>query len=91
MKNPDFEQWFDLENIEFDAWNPNYQPVTENYLGNGDGARHGDNIAVSFDKPLQGTRMWGEVISDNIIKVYHRNDTGVTVDLPSGALKVKIV
>ena len=56
-----------------------------------DGAKLGDNIAVAFDKPLQGTRMWGEVISDNIIKVYHRNDTGAAVDLPSGTLTVKIV
>lgn len=41
LHNPEFEQWFVLENIEFDAWNPNYSPVTDNYMGNGDGGRHG--------------------------------------------------
>lgn len=55
------------------------------------GARIGNNVVVSFDKPLQGTRMWGEVTADNQVLVYHRNDTGVTVDLPNGTLTVKIV
>lgn len=55
------------------------------------GAKLGGLVVVSFDRSLQGTRMWGEVTSDNTITVYHRNDTGVTVDLPSGTLTVKIV
>ena len=46
MNNPDFEQWFVLENIDLDAWNPNYQPFADNYLGNGDGARHGFFMAA---------------------------------------------
>lgn len=55
------------------------------------GATVGETVAVSFDKPLQGTRMWAEVTSTDTVTVYHRNDTGATVDLPSGTLTVKIV
>lgn len=55
------------------------------------GAKLGDNINVAFDKALSGTRMWGEVTSANVVTVYHRNDTGATVDLPSGILSVKLV
>ena len=55
------------------------------------GAKLGDNLNVSFDKPMQGTRMWAEVTSGDTVTVYHRNDTGVAVDLPSGTLTVKIV
>ncbi len=55
------------------------------------GAKLGDAVAVSFNKALQGTRMWGEVTAVDTVTVYHRNDTGVTVDLPSGTLTVKIV
>lgn len=55
------------------------------------GAKLGDNINVSFNQPLQGTRMWGEVTAPNTVMVHHRNDTGVAVDLPSGTLTVKIV
>ena len=35
--------------------------------------------------------MWAEVTSADTVTVYHRNDTGVAVDLPSGTLTVKIV
>lgn len=55
------------------------------------GAKLGDNVNVSFDKPLSGTRMWGEVTSSGVVTVYHRNDTGATVDIPSGILSVKLV
>lgn len=55
------------------------------------GATIGETVTVSFDKPLQGTRMWAEVTSTNTVTVYHRNDTGVAVDLASGTLTVKIV
>ena len=55
------------------------------------GATVGETVSVSFDKPLQGTRMWAEVTSTNTVTIYHRNDTGVTVDLASGTLTVKIV
>jgi hypothetical protein len=55
------------------------------------GAKLGDNINVSFDKSLSGTRMWGEVTSANTVTVYHRNDTGTVVDVPSGTLTIKMV
>lgn len=55
------------------------------------GAKLGDNINVSFNKPLQGTRMWAEVTTADTVMVYHRNDTGITVDVASGTLTVKIV
>lgn len=55
------------------------------------GAKLGDTINVSFDKPLSGTRMWGEVTSIDTVTVYHRNDTGAAVDIVSGTLKVKLV
>ena len=55
------------------------------------GAKVGYIVSVSFDKNLQGTRMWGEVTATDTVTVYHRNDTGITVDLPSGTLTVKIV
>ena len=55
------------------------------------GATVGNTVAVAFNQPLQGTRMWGEVTSANTVTVYHRNDTGAAVDLASGTLTVKIV
>ena len=55
------------------------------------GAKVGNIVSVSFDKNLQGTRMWAEVTSGDTVTIYHRNDTGVAVDLPSGTLTVKIV
>ena len=55
------------------------------------GAKLGDNINVSFDKLLSGTRLWGEVTSANTVTVYHRNDTGAVVDVASGTLTVKLV
>ena len=54
------------------------------------GLNVGDNVNVSFNAPLQGTRMWGEVTAANTVTVYHRNDTGAVVDLPYGILTVKI-
>lgn len=55
------------------------------------GAKLGDIVNVSFDKPLSGTRMWGEVTAIDTVTVYHRNDTGNTIDIASGTLKVKLV
>ena len=55
------------------------------------GAKLGDNIAVAFDKPLHGTRIWGEVTAPDTITIYHRNDTGVTVDVANGTFTIKIV
>lgn len=55
------------------------------------GAKLGDNINVSFDKLLSGTRIWGEVTSADTVTVYHRNDTGAVVDVASGTLTVKLI
>ena len=55
------------------------------------GAKLGDNVSVSFNQPLQGTKLWAEVTAADTVTVYHRNDTGATVDIASGNLKVKIV
>lgn len=55
------------------------------------GAKLGDTVAVSFNKALNGTRMWGEVTAADTVTVYHRNDTGAAVDIASGTLTVKIV
>lgn len=54
-------------------------------------AKLGNNVSVAFNQPLQGTRMWGEVTANNQVTVYHRNDTGITVDVASGTLTVKVV
>ena len=55
------------------------------------GAKLGDIVSVSFNKVLNGTRMWGEVTATDTVTVYHRNDTGAAVDVASGTLTVKIV
>ena len=55
------------------------------------GAKIGDSVAVSIDKPLLGTRLWAEVTESDVVTVYHRNDTADVVDVPSGNLKVKVI
>lgn len=55
------------------------------------GAVIGDPVACSFSLALNGTRMWAEVTSANTVTVYHRNDTGATVDVGSGILTVKLI
>ena len=55
------------------------------------GAKLGDMVACSFNKPLNGTRLWAEVTSANLVTVYHQNPTTNPVDLTSGALSVKLV
>lgn len=52
------------------------------------GVRLGDVVACSFSLDLSGTRMWAEVTASGVVTVYHRNDTGATVDLSSGTIKV---
>lgn len=54
------------------------------------GANLGNAAQVSFTNALSGTRMWAEVTAANTITVYHRNDTGGTVDLASGTLRVYV-
>lgn len=63
------------------------QSVTTTLIG----AKVGDAVSVSFNHPLSGTRLWAEVTATDTVTVYHRNDTGATVDLPSGTLTVKII
>lgn len=55
------------------------------------GATVGDAVTCSFSLVLSGTRMWAEVTAANLVTVYHRNDTGATVDLASGTLTVKLI
>ena len=52
------------------------------------GAKIGDPVSVSFNKPLQGTFIWGEVTSDNNVTIYHKNLSATTVDLALGVLSV---
>jgi hypothetical protein len=47
-------------------------------------------IAVGFNLALSGTRLWGEVTAANTVTVYQRNDTGGTVDIGSGTLRVAV-
>jgi hypothetical protein len=55
------------------------------------GLRLGDTVNVSFNQPMQGTRLWAEVTANDTVTVYHRNDIGAAVDIASGTLTVKIV
>lgn len=55
------------------------------------GAKIGDAVAVSLDQPLLGTRLWGEVTAENLVTIYHRNDTAEAVDVTSGTLKAKVL
>lgn len=54
------------------------------------GTKLGDFVNVNMSVPLLGTRMWAEVTADNTVTVYHRNDTGATVDIASGTLSVQV-
>lgn len=55
------------------------------------GARLGDMVVCSFNRALNGTRIWAEVTSANLVTVYHQNPTAAAVDLPSGTLAVKLI
>lgn len=55
------------------------------------GAKLGDMVACSFDKALNGTRIWAEVTGANIVTVYHQNPTASPIDLAAGILKVKVL
>jgi hypothetical protein len=54
------------------------------------GAAVGDYVQVSFGRTLSRTRLWGEVTAADTVTVYHRNDTGSTVDLASSTLRVVV-
>lgn len=55
------------------------------------GAVLGDMVSCSFNKSLNGSRMWAEVTAANTVTVYHRNDTGATLDIASGTLTVSLL
>lgn len=55
------------------------------------GAKLGDMVACSFDKALNGTRIWAEVTSANLVTVYHQNPTATPVDIGTGTLRVKLI
>lgn len=55
------------------------------------GAAIGDKVQATMDIPLQGTRIWAEVTGANLVTVYQSNNTGATVDLPSGALTIELI
>ena len=55
------------------------------------GAKLGDAVIATLSNPLNGTRLWAEVTAAGTVVVYHRNDTGSTVDLLNNMLTVKII
>lgn len=54
------------------------------------GAALGDFVEVSMSTPLLGARLWAEVTAANTVTVYQRNDTGASIDLASGTLRVRV-
>lgn len=53
------------------------------------GAALGDYADASLGVDLAGTRLWAYVSAADTVTVVHRNDTGGTVDLASGTLRVR--
>lgn len=54
------------------------------------GARIGDIMNVSFDKPLQGVILTGWVSSNDIVSFRMQNGTGSSVTLPAGNISAAI-
>lgn len=55
------------------------------------GAALGDHVeSVSFSLDLQGTTLNGYVSAADTVTVVHRNDTGGTIDLANGTLRVRV-
>jgi hypothetical protein len=54
------------------------------------GAEIGDAALATMSIALSGTRLWAEVTAADTVTVYQRNDTGGTVDLASGTLRVVV-
>ncbi|MEZ0610428.1 DUF2793 domain-containing protein [Fibrella sp. WM1] len=54
------------------------------------GATVGQFVEVTFNNPLQGCRLWGEVTAANTVTVYVRNDTGASVTLNVGTLTIRV-
>lgn len=53
VTNPAVESWFILEDVTFDPWVDDYQPRSENYLGNFDGMRHGFFCFPGMDSEIK--------------------------------------
>lgn len=90
LENPNTEQWFVLENVSFDAWVSNYQPFTEDYLGNYDGMRHG-----LFCHPATGStiKAWDETptnISFSFINVNFES-AAYSYNITTSAIHAKTV
>lgn len=75
------------------AWNPpslntaTQQTTTVTVTG----AALGDHVeSVSFSLDLQGTTLNGYVSAADTVTVVHRNDTGGTIDLANGTLRVRV-
>jgi len=55
------------------------------------GAVMGQRVLCSINANLQGTRMWAEITSTDTVTVYHRNDTGSTIDVLGGTIAVSVI
>ena len=55
------------------------------------GAKIGDIVNVSFSQTLQGIFLLPYVSADNVVTVKFQNNTGGTIDLDEGVLKVKVI
>ena len=74
-----------------------YDPIS---LNDGEGvtttvtlatAALGDLVVASFDKDLQGITLTAYVSAVNTVSIRFQNETGGTLDLASGTLKVKLI
>ena len=54
------------------------------------GVSLGDFAFVSFSVSLQGLKVWAYVSAADTVTVVFRNDTGATVDLASGTIRVRV-
>ncbi|WP_157755206.1 hypothetical protein [Variovorax boronicumulans] len=54
------------------------------------GASVGDFATASMSVSLLGTSIWAEVTGTDAVTVYQRNGTAASVDVASGALKVRV-
>lgn len=55
------------------------------------GAAVGDHVLVTYTAgSLSGTRVWGEVVAANTVRIFHRNDTAASVDL-AGNFRVVVI
>jgi hypothetical protein len=55
------------------------------------GAAIQDFVLIAFSVPLAGLLMFAQVIAPNTVLVTVSNPTGLTVDLPSGTLRILVL